>query len=41
VAQSSVATLSAEVAEIKALSRLTVTYSEVTSTMTFKTNTHE
>lgn len=39
-AQASVATLSNEIAEIKALSRLTVSYSETTSTITITTNTH-
>lgn len=37
-AQASVATLSNEIGQIKALSRLTVSYSETTATITFTTN---
>ena len=39
-AQACVATLSNEIGEIKALSRLAVSYSESTATITFTTNTH-
>lgn len=39
-AQASVQTLTADVNEIKALSRLTVNYTEQTETITFKTLEH-